>query len=306
MATDGIESIFNEMAEQSVAQTGGVIPPTQAPSVRRGNEVFASNAREDYTRKDLGFEIPVDAVPLPSAGKVYPEGHPLYQAAHIEYRAMTAREEDILMSQALIKKGTVITELIKSCLTNKTINVSSLLSGDRNALMVGIRISGYGRDYEPTFVCPECSHKNEMKIDLADLAIKSLEVDPAVPGQNIFAFYLPASKKKVEFKFLTGEEEEKIMKELESRKKRGQTNSNLITSRLMAQIISVEGNSEQGVISKFISYMPAKDSLSLRSYIDKNEPGVNMEVEFQCTNCDYFDMIQLPMGPSFFWPRARA
>ena len=56
----------------------------------------------------------------------------------VEIRSMTAREEDILTSRALIKKGTVITELIKSCLIDKKIYVPDMLAGDRNAIMVAL------------------------------------------------------------------------------------------------------------------------------------------------------------------------
>ena len=116
-------------------------------------------SREEYAKKELGMEIPIDAVPLPSAGKVYPGTHTLHGAEQIEYRAMTAKDEDILMSRALIKKGTVITELLRSCLIDPNIDINSLLSGDRNALMIAVRISGYGREYNPIFQCPSCEFK---------------------------------------------------------------------------------------------------------------------------------------------------
>ena len=83
---------------------------SQNPGSGEGQPITA----QQYARQELGVEITVDAVPLPSKGKVYPQGHPLCGAQSVEYRAMTAKEEDILMSQALIKRGTVITELIKS------------------------------------------------------------------------------------------------------------------------------------------------------------------------------------------------
>lgn len=317
--TAGLEDMLNEnMAQLASEPTKEQLPaaapppppvPTPQPNTRPGNEIFAENSvkkvsRQDAAKEEFGFEIPVDAVPLPSGGKLYEEGHPLHRADHVQYRGMTAQEEDILMSQALIKKGTVITELIKSCLIDKSINVNSLVSGDRNALMVAIRISGYGQWYEPTFVCPECSHKNDMRIDLAGLNIKPLSAKPVSVGQNIFAFVLPVSKLPIEFKFLTGNEEEAVMKSLEAKKKRGIQNNNLVTTRLMSSLVSVKGDTSPGTIAKFVSAMPARDSLVLRQYIDKHEPGVDMEVEFICSNCDYFDDIQLPMGSSFFWPGA--
>ena len=106
---------------------------------------------------------------------------------------MTAKEEDILMSQALIKRGTVITELIKSCLINKNIDVQTLLSGDRNALMIAIRASGYGAIYEPIYACPSCEFKNELQIDLNNLPIKPLTIEPSAPNMNSFAFKIISS-----------------------------------------------------------------------------------------------------------------
>lgn len=257
---------------------------------------------QQYARQELGVEIPVDAVPLPSKGKVYPGGHPLHNAESVEYRAMTAKEEDILMSQALIKRGTVITELIKSCLINKDIEVQSLLSGDRNALMIAIRASGYGNIYEPIYQCPNCEFKNELEIDLNALPIKPLTIEPVVPNANAFSFKLPVSKKVVTFKFLNGREEEEIVSDMETRKKKGLLNSNLVTGRLLRCIVAIDGNENKSLVSRFVQYMPARDSLMLREYIDEHEPGVNMKIDFKCNNCDHFEEMALPMGATFFWP----
>ena len=51
-------------------------------------------------------DFPTETIELPSQGLVYPEGHPLRKGT-IEIKYMTAREEDILASQNLIKKGIV-------------------------------------------------------------------------------------------------------------------------------------------------------------------------------------------------------
>lgn len=262
-------------------------------------------SREEYAKQELGLDIPIGAVPLPSAGKLYPSAHPLHNKDRVEFRAMTAREEDILMSRAFIKKGTVITELIKSCLLNKDINVNSMVSGDRNALMVAIRVSGYGAEYEPTLACPKCEVQNTLKCDLAELPLKSLTLTPVTPFSNHYTFKLPVTGKTVGFKFLTGEEEEEIIKNLEAKKKKGIQNENLVTTRLLSSIIEIDGVQDRTSIAKFIQFMPAKDSLSLRKYIDQNEPGVDMTIEFQCQNCEHVADIQMPMGPTFFWPQSK-
>jgi hypothetical protein len=270
----------------------------QNPGAVEGQPITA----QQYARQELGVEIPVDSVPLPSKGIVYPQGHPLCGAESVEYRSMTAKEEDILMSQALIKRGTVITELIKSCLINKNIDVQSLLSGDRNALMIAIRASGYGSQYQPVYTCPNCEFKNELEVDLNNLPIKPLTLQPTSPNTNSFEFKLPSSKKTITFKFLNGREEEEIVSEMETRKKKGLLNSNLVTARLLRSIITIDGNENKGLVSKFVQYMPARDSLMLRDYIDQHEPGVDMKIDFKCTNCDHFEEVTLPFGANFFWP----
>lgn len=262
-------------------------------------------SKEEYAKRELGIEIPVDAVPLPSAGKVYPVDHPLHGATQVEYRAMTAKDEDILMSRALIKKGTVITELLKNCLIDPNIDISSMLSGDRNALMIAVRISGYGREYSPSYTCPSCEFKNEMQVDLTQLAIKPLNLEPEIPGQNLFKFKLPVSGKTVGFKFLTGKDEEEILQQAEMRKKRGLINDNAVTTRLLWSILEIDGNRDRSYISKLVQYMPAKDSLVLRKYMEEAEPGVNMNVNFTCSSCEYSEEVSLPMGPTFLWPNAR-
>ena len=84
---------------------------------------------------------------------------------------MTAKEEDILTSRALIKNGTVITQLLKSCILNKLVDPDDMLTGDKNAILIGIRVTGYGSEYSAKITCPHCNKEYETySVDLsADL-----------------------------------------------------------------------------------------------------------------------------------------
>lgn len=253
-------------------------------------------------KDEFGFETPVDLVPLPSAGMIYPPETGFHNKESVEVRAMTAKEEDILTSRALIKKGTVITELIKSCLVDKTLNVDTLVSGDRNAIMTALRVTGYGAEYTAEVTCPECSAKNKKEFSLAELPIKRLEISPVAPGSNLFPFQLPVSKKTVHFKFLTGKDENDMSIIQERQKKQGAKVDSLVTSRLIHSIVSVEGVTDRNKIGTFIRNMPARDSLSLRKYMDKHEPGIEMKSWMTCDECDEQSEVNLPLGASFFWP----
>lgn len=273
------------------------------------NEIFGGDAIKsqvaqsaEQLKRDLGYEIPVDTVPLPSSGKVYPSDSPLHQRTTIDIKAMTAREEDILTSRALIKNGTVITELLKSCIVDKTIDVKKMLSGDRNAVMVALRITGYGADYRVEVECPACSEKSTQEFNLVELPVKRLAIEPVREGENLFELRLPVSQKLIQFKFLTGADEEDISVTQERKKKAGAQVDTLVTTRLAYSIVSVDGRVEKNEISKFIRNMPARDSLTLRKYMDKNEPGIEMKGYIDCRVCGHNEEVQMPMGASFFWP----
>ena len=273
------------------------------------NEVFtAAQAQSqgiqtrNVMREDFGIEIPVESVPLPSRGVVYPVNGPLYGQETIEVKAMTAREEDILTSRALIKKGTVITELLRSCLINKDIRSDAMLSGDRNAVMTAIRITGYGSGYEVEVECPNCDEKSKQSFDLTELPIKRLELSPLTDGTNIFEVELPLTKKNIQFKFLTGVDEREISILSERQKKSGIQAGNLITQRFKQQIVAIDGITDRTKINMFVGNMPAGDSLFLRKYIDKNEPGIDMKAWMECSQCFEHSEVRLPMGASFFWP----
>lgn len=276
---------------------------------REGNEVFTANQAQaagfqtkNVMSEDFGYEVPVESVPLPSNGVIYPLESTLHGAETVDIRAMTAREEDILTSRALIKKGTVITELIKSCLVDKSIDVDEMVTGDRNAIMTALRITGYGSQYTVEVDCPECGESSKQDFQLTELPIKRLESSPVAVGANLFEFTLPLTKKTVHYKYMTGKDEANISVLQERRKKQKLQSDNLVTTRLEHQIVAIDGVKDRFKISQFIRSMPARDSLALRKRIDNTEPGIDMTAWMDCPHCFETSEVRLPMGASFFWP----
>jgi|SRR6478609_273323 len=279
------------------------------------NQVFAAAAQgvdpripqtsaSDKVKADFGLDIPVEIVPLPSAGKAYPVSSTLHGRDQVEIKAMTAREEDILTNRALLKKGTVISELIRSCLVDRSVNPSDLLTGDRNALMVAIRITGYGPEYDAEIECSECETKAAQQFNLGELPLKHLEIEPVEPGLNLFEFMLPYSKKTVRFKFMSGRDEEDISATAEKQKKLGLGGETAVTTNLLYSIVSIDGVDDRAKIAGFVRMMPARDSLALRNYIKDNEPGIIMKQEVVCPSCAHTEEVGMPIGVTFLWPSA--
>jgi hypothetical protein len=217
---------------------------------------------------------------------------------------MTTREEDILTNRAYAKKGTVIDELFKACIVDNRIDPLDMLSGDRQALMVAIRASGYGEKYDAELECTECNNKSKWSFDLSALEIKPLDLDPVEQGRNLFEFTLPYTKNVVRFRFLTGRDEREMYELSERQKKLGIGGDNAITAALTAAIVSVNGKDDRLAISQFVKVLPARDSLALRNYISDNEPGISMKQEATCPVCAHTEEVGLPMGATFFWPSA--
>ncbi len=264
------------------------------------NQIPRSNPVQD----DFGWTVPVESIPLPSNGKVYPVSSPLHDKETVQIKAMTAHEEDILMSRALIKEGTVLTHLINSCLIDRSINPQDMINGDRLALLVAIRVTGYGPQYKVDAECAACNTVQKTEFDLSNLTIKRLSISPVTPGTNQFEYILPITKKRVMFKFLTGRDDEERERIIERRRKSmpDMLVDNVVTSKIEFATISIDGISDRNKINAFIRSMPAHDSRSLRKYIVDNEPGIDMSDDLKCVKCGSVTRVSLPMGPTFFWP----
>ena len=254
---------------------------------------------------DDDYAPPLSTVKLPSRGMVYEQTSPLYLCESIDVKAMTAKEEDILSSPALIRKGIVLSTLIRACITNRMVDPDTMLGGDRNAILLAIRVSAYGHEYDVTVPCPKCGEESQHTFDLSRLPLKMLDEQPVGgPGSNEFEFILPSSKRRVTFQFLTAKAIAQLEEEIEeSRKARGPNGGpdQAVTMQLMASIKSIEGVDPEKLPRAIVS-MQARDSRALRVHIDEIAPGVDMVQEFECPSCGKEGKVDVPIGPEFFWP----
>lgn len=254
----------------------------------------------------FGLDIPVETIPLPSKGLTYAADSKLKRAV-VDIKGMTAKEEDILTSPALLKKGTVQTALLQSCILEPVgVDTREMLSGDRNTLMIALRITGYGSEYTAEITCGNCNNKEHAKFDLNAMPLKSLDVEPCEPNSNLFEFTLPLTKKRVRFKLMTGKDEEDMRTETAARKKAGLPSNSAITSKLKYSLVAAEGKTgwvtEKHLLNMLVDKLPAKDSLALRNYMDDIEPGIEMKGNYTCSECGETSRVDIPLGPSFFWP----
>ena len=243
-------------------------------------------------------KFPSEIIDLPSEGKLYSEESPL-KDGKIEIKYMTAKEEDILTSQNLIKKGVVIDRLMDSLILTPGVKSDDLILGDKNAVMVAARILAYGPEYVCDVVNPNTSETMNHTFNLADCPFKKL---PEGITENKFEVDLPISKKKVTFKLLTGKEEIMINEELKASEKINAEVKPELTTRLRHTITSVDGDDSQATINGFVQNLLARDSMYLRKEIQKNSPDIELEQEIDIEGESV--KVNIPMTVGFFWPDA--
>jgi len=241
-------------------------------------------------------KFPSEVIDLPSEGKLYTEDSPLREGK-LEIKYMTAKEEDILTSQNLIKKGLVIEKLLDSLILTKGVKSEDLVIGDKNAVMVAARILAYGPEYACEVTNPNTGENLTHTFNIADCPFIKLPKD--VDGNN-FDFELPVSKQKITFKLLTGKDERMINEELDKIRKLGAQVIPELTTRLRYLITSVDGNDEQSTINSFVENMLSKDSLSLRQEITKVTPDIDLSQEIDIEGESV--KVDIPMTVNFFWP----
>jgi hypothetical protein len=245
------------------------------------------------------LKFPTEVIDLPSNGKVYGKESPLAEGK-IELKYMTTREEDILMSENLIKKGVVIDKLLDSLIVTKGVTQESLVLGDKNAVLVAARILAYGPEYTAEVANPNNpEQKVEHTFDLTKCKFKE-PVKDVDYSDNSFDFETPIGKNKIKFKLLTGVEEKLIEKDLEQTKKYGYNSE--VSTRLRYTITEVDGDNKPETITAASQNMLARDSMALRNYIQEISPDIDLTSEIEIGGESV--SVSIPLTVEFFWPKS--
>ena len=220
---------------------------------------------------------------------------------------MTAKEEDILTSQTLIKEGVAVDRMLQSLVIDKNIDINSLLLGDKNALIVASRITGYGPEYTTSINCPGCGSTSEHTFDLEIQEVNDFEAALETHGaeyneEGNLVVTLPFSQATVECRLLTGYDE---VKSFQKNKKRGKkrTDGSNLTDMFLNMMVSVNGDTDYLNRKTFIMNMPARDSRFLRTVYAEATPNVDLSQNFECSECGFEADVEVPLTVDFLWPK---
>ena len=272
----------------------------------------------DWSAND--FSDSFDVIPLPSKGECYDNGK-----SKIAVSYLTANDENMIVSPNLYRDGMILDYLLKAKIKDKDIDPDELLEGDREAIILWLRATGYGTQYPVTVTDNKTGVNFDTVVDLTQIKHKPFVLKG--DGNGNFDYTLPVSKDEIKFRFLTHSD----MKQIEEIEREEQPNvkrehlvriveelSNYIenddmltkdektklyeakrnitkwyekievdnemgythklTNQLELSLVSVNGNYDRDYISEYIQSMNVRDALSLRRYINENEPGLDYTV----------------------------
>ena len=116
-------------------------------------------------KNETELSIPLDEsqyewVELPSKGECYP-----HKKGKVPVAYLTAADENIIVSKELRSKRKVSDTLLERKILDKSFRVKEFCIGDRDAILLWLRKTGYGNEYKVIEVGEDGKNK-ETVIDL--------------------------------------------------------------------------------------------------------------------------------------------
>lgn len=145
---------------------------------------------------DIDFSQSFDVIPLPSKGECYDNS---MQKIAVSY--LTANDENMIVSPNLYHDGLIIDYLLKTKIKNTDIDPDDLLEGDRDAIILWLRATGYGLEYPITVTDNITGIEFDTVVDLSQIKHKPFLLKGDANGH--FDFMTPNTKNLIKFRFLT-------------------------------------------------------------------------------------------------------
>jgi hypothetical protein len=232
---------------------------------RLDNKQIVELAKKQYEQEKQNSKFPANIITLPSHGKVYEETSAL-KSGKIEMRHMTAYDEDILSNSSYISEGVIFDKLLEALIVTPGVDISELVIGDKEWLLISARILGYGNEYPVSIIDSKTDKPVSAILDLSKL--KSREFDKASDDAGCFEYIVPSNNDVIKYKYLSATDANKIDEQ------------SINSTFLKMSIHAINGDTDVNTIEDYLKYeLRAMDSRKLRKYIVESAPGINYETE---------------------------
>jgi hypothetical protein len=249
---------------------------------------FISSLTEDLNGEPAAV---ITTVPPSNAEVTLPGGFIAKDGSVIKYaevRELTGIDEEAVSKagsvgralSAMLQRGVIS---IGANPADKS-DLDNLLSGDRDALLLGIRRVTFGDIVDFEFPCPHCKTDLEVVVDLTkDIPVKPLE-DPI--SDRVFT-YVSKKKGAIVVQLPTGQTQKKLIENFDK------TNAEINTILLAGCIKSINGEVSLGATTALTLGMIDRESI-ITEILARN-PGPRLgEVKTTCEACG--EDIPMPLS----------
>jgi hypothetical protein len=253
-----------------------------------------------------GYTTPTEFVDIPSEGMLYSQEHPWHNIKSVEVKLMTAKDEDILISQNYKEKGETVNKLLESLIISPRCDVKTILEGDRDAILIHARITSFGNLIEQhrTF-CSVCSSVNTMNVELEQQFTNTWKIlleQKIVEhiGESSFSLVLPKSKKKIIIRLLDFNDYA-LLREDAKKRKEYNLPENTVSAKIAQSIQEIEGNTDPLYIRSFVENgLSAYETNYILKMLEELNPSVDTSFTYVCPFCNSTETSRIPLGLSFF------
>ncbi len=167
------------------------------PVVDKATESIA-NKDLDYIPKKTSFESheTFDMIPLPSKGECYRT-----KTSKVPVSYLTAYDENMIIAPNLYRDKLIIDTMLEQKVMSDEVATGDMVEGDREAIILFLRASGYGNEYPITATDDITGEEFETTVDLSTITYKPFNLKGDANGY--FEYELPLSKDTVKFRFLS-------------------------------------------------------------------------------------------------------
>lgn len=198
----------------------------------------SENVTYDFDFSSIPDYVQYDVIPLPSNGECYP-----HHISRVPVAYLTAADENIIASPNMYRDGKIIDVILERKILDKRIKVSELCQGDRDAIILWLRATGYGNDFPIVATHPDSGKKYNLTVDLSTLKY----LDFKLKGDENGLFEYKTEKGDIlKFKCLSKDEEDNVKEAIVSKR----INNNIIdavkfTAKLQECVNEIDSFNEE-------------------------------------------------------------
>ena len=195
-----IQDAITASMQAEVGKKPEEVPAPEPKPAVKVDPATASIANRDleYIPKKHNFEPheAFDMIPLPSKGECYKT-----KTSKVPVSYLTAYDENMIIAPNLYRDKLIIDAILQQKVMSDEVPVADMLEGDRDAIILYLRASGYGNEYPITATDDRTGEEFDAIVDLSTIKFKPFNLKGDANGY--FEFELPVSHDVVKFRFLT-------------------------------------------------------------------------------------------------------